>query len=93
MSAAAGADTGLGNDNGKNLGPGGAAGFISSGWTAALPGSISVPISASLTQRRTRFALMPFAIATAADDTPGLEQAATMCALNSGLCIRRRRRP
>jgi len=35
--------------------------------------------------RRTKFALIPFAMATEADDTPGLQQAATMCALNSAL--------
>lgn len=36
---------------------------------------------------------MPLAMATAADDTPGWQQAAMMCALNSALWIRRRRRP
>jgi hypothetical protein len=85
MSVATGADTGFGNDNGKNLGLGGAAGLVFSGWPAVLPGSLAAPISASLTQRRTRLALMPFAIATAADETPGLQQAATMCALNPAL--------
>lgn len=85
MSAAMGTDTWVRNDNGKNLGAAGTSGFVFSGRPAVLPGSISVPISASLTQQRTRFALMPLAMATAADDTPGLEQAATMRALNSAL--------
>ena len=49
--------------------------------------------SASRTQRRARFGLRPWAIATAALDTPGALQAATTCALNSALCSRRRRRP
>jgi hypothetical protein len=46
-----------------------------------------------LTHRRARFALTPWAIATAAIDTPGELQAATTRALNSALCSRRRRRP
>jgi hypothetical protein len=50
-------------------------------------------ISAALTQRRNRFALMPHDIATEAIDTPGCIQAATASALNSSLCRRRRRRP
>src|SRR6478672_12273411 len=49
--------------------------------------------SASRTQRRARFALTPWAIATAALDTPGELHAATTCALNSALCVRRRRPP
>ncbi len=49
--------------------------------------------SASRTQRRAKFELTPWAIATAAIDTPGEMQAATTCALNSALCVRRRRRP
>src|SRR5665213_1485822 len=48
--------------------------------------------SASRTQRRARFALTPWAIATAALDTPGELHAATTCALNSALWVRRRRR-
>ena len=48
--------------------------------------------SAVTTQRRSRLALSPFASATAAIDTPGLRHAATTFALNSPLCLRRRRR-
>src|ERR1700748_2978603 len=44
-------------------------------------------------QRRSRFALMPRAIATAAIDMPGCAAAAMASALNSSLCKRRRRRP
>ena len=48
--------------------------------------------SSATTQRRNRFAFSLFAKATAAIDTPGLRQAATTFALNSALCLRRRRR-
>ena len=84
MSAAMG-DAGVGIGNGKNLGVRVLAGLAFWVSLAALPSSISAPISDSLTHRRTRFALMPLAIATEADDTPGLQQAATICALNSAL--------
>ena len=47
---------------------------------------------ASRTQRRAKFAFRPWAIATAAHDTPGTLQAATTCAFNSALCFRQRRR-
>jgi hypothetical protein len=49
-------------------------------------------ISASRTHRRSRFALTPWAIATAAIDMPGCMQLATALALNSSLWMRRRRR-
>lgn len=86
MSAATG-NAGVGIDNGKNLGVGVGvvAGQAFWGWLAVLSRSISGPTSASLTHRRTRLALIPFAIATEADDTPGWQQAATICALNSAL--------
>ena len=84
MSAATG-DVGVGIGNGKNLGVGVLAGQAFWGWLAVLPRSISGPTSASFTHRRTRLALIPFAIATEADDTPGWQQAATICALNSAL--------
>nr|WP_228121893.1 hypothetical protein [Variovorax paradoxus] len=42
-------------------------------------------ISASRTHRRSRFALTPWAIATAAIDMPGCMQLATAFALNSSL--------
>src|SRR6185312_6488497 len=48
--------------------------------------------SSVTTQRRSRFAFSPFARATAAIDTPGCRQADTTFALNSALCVRRRRR-
>jgi len=46
-------------------------------------------ISAACTQRRSRFALIPLAIATAAIDMPGCMHDATAFALNSSLCKRR----
>ena len=49
--------------------------------------------SASTTQRRSRFALIDRCSAAAAIDTPGLRHAVTASALNSALCVRRRRRP
>ena len=49
--------------------------------------------SAVTTHRRNRFAFRPLAKATAAIDTPGWRHAATAFALNSALCVRRRRRP
>jgi len=60
-----------------------------------LAASIDVPgcaRSSVTTHRRTRFAFRPFASATAAIDTPGLRHAVTTFALNSALCVRRRRR-
>ena len=48
--------------------------------------------SASRTQRRSRFALIPRDMAMAAIDTPGCRHAVTASALNSSLCRRRRRR-
>jgi hypothetical protein len=88
MSAATG-DAGVGIASGKNLGVGVGVGVVAGpaswGSLAALPRPISAPTSASFTHRRTRFALMPFAIATEADDTPGWQQVATICALNSAL--------
>lgn len=45
------------------------------------------------TQRRSRLALMPLAIATAAIDTPACLLASTTRALNTSLWIRRRRPP
>src|SRR6218665_352865 len=47
--------------------------------------------SASRTQRRSRLALIPTDIATAANDTPGCTADATALALNSSLCSLRRR--
>lgn len=52
---------------------------------AAVPIAICALTSAYLTHQRTRFALMPFAMATDADDTPSWQRAATVCALNSVL--------
>ena len=49
--------------------------------------------SSATTHRRKRFAFKLLARATAAIDTPGLRHAATTSALNSALCVRRRRRP
>jgi hypothetical protein len=43
------------------------------------------PISASRTQRRSSFALMPWPIATAAIDMPGCMHEATKSALKSSL--------
>ena len=84
MSAATG-EAGVGIGKGKNAGVGVVAGATFFASLATVPGSISAPTSASLTHRRTRFALTPLAMATEADDTPGREHAATMCALKSAL--------
>ena len=48
--------------------------------------------SYATTQRRNKFAFSLLANASAAIDTPGLRQAAITSALNSALCLRRRRR-
>jgi hypothetical protein len=48
--------------------------------------------SALLTHRRSKFALMPLAIAMAALDMSGCSHACTNWALNSGLRLRLRRR-
>jgi hypothetical protein len=63
------------------------------GVTACDRWGLATQASASTTQRRTKLALTPLANATEAIDTPGLQQAETTWALNSGLCRRRRRRP
>src|SRR6185437_10747723 len=63
--------------------------------SAALAISIDltgVVCSSVTTQRRSRLAFSPLARATAAIDTPGWRQADTTFALNSPLCVRRRRR-
>jgi len=49
--------------------------------------------SASITQRRNKLALIDRSIAHAAIEASGLRHAATASALNSALCMRRRRRP
>ena len=49
--------------------------------------------SPSMTHLRSMLALSPWASATAAIDTPGLKHSWTNDALNSALCLRRRRRP
>lgn len=86
MSAARG-EAGVGSGISKNLGVavGVDTGLDVFGSRAAVPGSLSTSTPASLTHRRTRIALMPFAMATEADETPGWEHAATMCSLNSAL--------
>ena len=48
--------------------------------------------SAWITQQRSRLALIPLAKAMAAKETRGYWQAATAWALNSALCLWRRRR-
>ena len=53
---------------------------------------VPCPRSSATTQRRNKFAFSLLANATAAIDTPGLRQAAITSALNSALCLRRRRR-
>jgi len=78
-------DTDVGIGKGKNFGVGAGAGVgLTLGCSlAVLPSSICAPASDSLTHRRTRFAFMPLPIATEADDRPGSQQAAMICALNS----------
>ena len=51
------------------------------------------PYSAATTQRRASFALTPLAMVSAAIDLPDCRHDATTCAMNSALCVRRRRRP
>jgi hypothetical protein len=67
-----------------------------SGAWLGLAGRIAMgasPRSASLTQRRKRFAFSPRANATAAIDTPGCWHSPTASALKNTLWCRRRRRP
>ena len=82
MSVAAGAGSGGGICTGTNAGA-----ALFNGATDVLPPRPS----ASTTHRRARFALMPWAMATAALDRPGTRQAAITCALNSALWVRRLR--
>lgn len=88
----AGASAGAGKCTGTNpltAGPGVTPG---SAFGASTGSGLRGWISASRTQRRNRFALIPRDIATAAIDMPGCAASATALALNSSLC-RRRRRP
>lgn len=62
----------------------------SAAWTVSI-GLTGGGCSSVTTQRRSRFAFSPFAKATAAIDTPGCRQASTTFALNSAVCVRRRR--
>ncbi|WP_156374548.1 hypothetical protein [Pseudorhodoferax sp. Leaf274] len=77
MSAATGEASG-GISKGENLGVGVVPWLTVYGSLAAVPSTICAPTSASLTHQRTRFALMPFAMVTDADDTPGWQHAATI---------------
>ena len=74
----------------------GSATKLSAGATAAGFTGSSEPASvrsASITQRRSRLALIERSSAAAAMDAPGLRQAAIASALNCSLCRRRRRLP
>jgi hypothetical protein len=63
----------------------------SAAWAVSI-GLTRFGCSSVTTQRRSRFAFSPFARATAAIGTAGCRQADMTCALNSLLCVRRRRR-
>ena len=65
---------------------------VNLGMTAPPSAALPDGISASRTQRRSRFALMPSDNSTDAMETPGCAVDATAWALNSSLCNRRRRR-
>jgi hypothetical protein len=82
----AGSCTGT-NDVGEDLSSG-----LRKSWGALLSAELTGGTSASRTQRRSKFALIPSDIATDAIETPGCAADATALALNSSLCSRRRRR-
>ena len=90
MSASGAGVAGVGKVNGTNNVFD--AGALATGTEAVPTTSVAGFICASCTHRRRRLALMPLDIATAAIDMPGCMQAATALALNSSLCLRRRRR-